>query len=145
MAAMVAMAACAGTIGAGAAQALTLTSLKGQGLDADYGSYAPGGDCGKEPRIAIGDAGLTFHANGQTVKPARFEHALTYMGQSYDGIGQWFFPFPINDGDYGPVLMTVNADEKRGVVTLEADLAPGKSLAPFQAALVRASPFLRCK
>lgn len=129
----------------GAAQALTVTSLKGHGLEADYGRYAPGGDCGKEPRIAIGDAGLTFEATGQTVQPARFEHALTYMGQGYTGISQWFFPFPVDDGDYGPLLMTVNAEEKRGVITLEADLAPGKTLSPFHAALVRGSPFLLCK
>lgn len=129
----------------GTASAVTLTGFKGQGLDAIYGSYAPRGDCGREPRLIIGESGFTFHAGGRTVTSRRFEYAVSFMGPEYQGISSVFFPFPVNDGNMGPVLMIVNDDEKRGVIRIEADLAPGQRLDPFHAALTQGSPFLLCK
>lgn len=127
------------------AEALTLNGFKGQGLEAIYGSYAPRGDCEREPRLTIAEAGFTFRAAGRTVTSTRFEHALTFMGPSYEGISSVFFPFPVNSGNMGPIIMIVNDDEKRGVIRIEADIPPARRLDPFHAALTAGSPFLLCK
>jgi hypothetical protein len=129
---------------AGNARALTLHGLKGQGLSAAYGTYAPRGDCQREPRITVDDSGFTYRYRGHTSHPTTFEHALTYAGPDYQGIGQWFFPFPLSDSDYGRLLMTINPDEKAGTLKFEPNVAPGESLTPLQAALVKGSPYAKC-
>ncbi|MDG2515123.1 hypothetical protein P7B04_20785 [Sphingobium yanoikuyae] len=126
------------------AWAVPLNGLKGQGLNAIYGSYAPRGDCTAEPRLSIDDSGFTFRANGRVVKSVRVEQALSYLGPDYRGISLVFFPFPVSDDDFGPVVMTVNDGERRGVIRLEADFAPGRRVDPFQVALTRSSPYSRC-
>lgn len=128
----------------GSAGAVTLTTLKGMGLEGGYGSYAPRGDCSQGVRLTISESGFTFSALGQSVRSNRFEYAASYLGPTYEGISAVFFPFPVSDYDFGRVVMTVNDDEKRGVVRLEADLAPGQRLDPFKAALVSASPLRLC-
>ncbi len=127
------------------ASALTLTTLRSQGLESIYGSYAPLGDCALEPRIVIDEAGFSFHANGQTRRSHKFEHALTFMGARYEGIVQVFFPFPAGAGDFGPLIMTVNAGEKPGAIRLESDLPPDRKPDPFHGMLTRASPYQLCK
>jgi len=124
--------------------AVTLSSLKEQNLNNIYGSYAPRGDCTKDVRLTVDESGFTFRALGRTVKTARFEYALTFMGPSYAGISAVFFPFPIDAGNYGPVIMTVNDEEKHGVIRLEADVPRGQRADPFHAALVGSSPYLLC-
>lgn len=128
-----------------AALAVSLHGLKGQGLDTIYGSYAPRGNCGAEPWLTIDDGGFTFRALGRVQKRAQVEYAVSYLGPDYKGISAIFFPFPVDDNDFGPVLMIVNDGEKRGVIRFEANVAPGKKLAPFNAALTAASPFLPCR
>src|SRR3546814_2946845 len=57
----VGLAACAiATIAAASAQALPLSSSKDQGVDHIFGSYAPRGDCSKEPRVTIDEKGMTL-------------------------------------------------------------------------------------
>ncbi len=129
----------------GTAGAVTLTSLKGMEFAGSYGSYAPRGDCSQEVRLVIDESGFTFRASGRTVKSARFEYAASFLGPTYEGISAVFFPFPVNDSDFGQVIMTVNDDEKRGVVRLDADVPRGQRLDPFKAALVAGSPLLLCK
>src|SRR3546814_9318912 len=70
------------------------------------------------------------------------EWPLTFMGNSYQGIGRLFFPFRASDNP-GPVLMTFNADEKAGKLTFEP-FSNGQALSPLQAALVKGSPYARC-
>src|SRR3546814_10323050 len=71
----VGLAACAiATIAAASAQALPLSSFKDQGVDHIFGSYAPRGDCSKEPRVTIDEKGMTFRANGREIKPPRVEY-----------------------------------------------------------------------
>ncbi len=132
-------------LGSAAANALTVTGLKGQGFDGIYGDYAPGGNCQIEPRVTIGDAGFTFRVNGKSVQPKSFEYAASFMGQSYDGIMSAFFPFPVSDSDYGRSMMFVNADEKPGVIKFEPNLGPGEQLPAIEANLIKASPFMLCK
>lgn len=125
--------------------ALTISGLKGQGLEKIYGSYAPRGNCAAEPRVTIDDKGFTFRANGRTLLASKVEYAVSYMGQSYEGIASVFFPFPRSEDDFGPVVMTVNDGEKRGVIGFGADLRRGQRADPFHAALTSASPFTLCK
>ncbi|MGE8136252.1 hypothetical protein ACQKO5_21885 [Novosphingobium subterraneum] len=42
----------------GSAGAVTLTTLKGMGLEGSYGSYAPRGDCSQGVRLTISESGL---------------------------------------------------------------------------------------
>jgi hypothetical protein len=127
------------------AQALPLSSLKDQGLDNIFGSYAPSGDCSKGPRVVIDENGMMFRANGRDVRPQRVEYALTFMGASYDGITAVFFPFPTSNNDFGRVIMFVNDDEKQGVVRFEADLPQGQRADPFHAAFTNAAIFSLCQ
>src|SRR3546814_7884490 len=114
-------------------------------VDHIFGSYAPRGDCSKEPRVTIDEKGMTFRANGREIKPPRVEYALTFMGQSYDGIMAVFFPFPVSSNDFGRALMYVNDDEKRGVIRFESDLPRGQRPASFHAAFTGGGPFTLCQ
>ncbi|MAF63331.1 MAG: hypothetical protein CL680_17970 [Blastomonas sp.] len=127
------------------AHALPLTDLEGQGVDHIFGSYAPGGDCSKEPRVVIDQKGMLFRAKGREVRPQRVEYALTFMGPSYEGMTAVFFPFPVSENDYGRVIMFVNDDEKPGVIRFDADLPPGGRPDPFHAAFTNGGPFALCK
>lgn len=127
------------------AQALPLSNLERQGVDHIFGSYAPGGDCSKEPRVVIDQNGMLFRAMGREVKPRRLEYALTFMGPSYEGITAVFFPFPVSNNDYGRVIMFVNDDEKPGIIRFDADLPPGGRPDPFHAAFTNGGLFNLCK
>ncbi|WP_296722678.1 hypothetical protein [Erythrobacter sp.] len=130
---------------AATAQALPLSSLKDQGVEHIFGSYAPRGDCSQEPRVRIDENGMMFRANGRNVKPPRVEYALTFLGQSYDGITSVFFPFPVGTNDYGRVIMFVNDDEKPGIIRFDSDLPRGQRADPFHAAFTGAGPFSLCQ
>ena len=119
---------------AASAHAVTINGLQGSGLERIYGSYAPGGDCAREPRVTIGDAGMTFRATGRTVTAARIEYAASFFGGAYEGDALAFFPFPRSDSDFGTVLMFVN-EERTGIVRIEAEAEPGQRLDPFQTAI----------
>jgi hypothetical protein len=128
----------------GNATAVTLDNLKDSQLDDIYGTYAPGGDCKREPRIIVDDSGLAFANAGKTTHGTGIEYALSYGGPEYAGISRWIFPFPVDDNDFGRVLLTFNPEEKRVTLGAESDLGPGQSLSALQAALVKASPYTRC-
>lgn len=132
-------------LSAPAAQAISLTSFKDQGMDPFFGSYAPRSDCSKEPRVTIDDTGMTFRARGRTVKPDRVEYALTFWGQRYDGIVAVFYPFPVSTQNLGPVLMFVNDNEKRGVIRFESELLRGQRADPFHAAFTGGGLFTLCQ
>jgi hypothetical protein len=124
------------------ASAITVTNLRNVHLDALFGRYAPGGDCKREPRITVDATGFTFTNGGRTAHPARFEHAVSYGPHDYAGISSWFFPFMKNDDDFGPVLMTFNANEKRGLLMIENERAGAGN--PLYVALAKGSPYRKC-
>jgi hypothetical protein len=124
------------------ASAITITNLRNVHLDALFGRYAPGGDYKREPRITVDATGFTFTNGGRTVHPARFEHAVSYGPHDYAGISSWFFPFMKNDDDFGPVLMTFNANEKRGLLMIENERAGAGN--PLYVALAKGSPYRKC-
>lgn len=110
------------------------------------GRYAPGGDCKRQPRITIDASGMAFEVEGHSKRVAQLEYAASYGGNFYEGSSQWFFPFG-RDGAY-PILMTFNADEKAGVLTIaphDEGYAGGPPLTPRNRALVAGSPYLRCR
>lgn len=111
-----------------------------------HGRYAPGGDCQRQPRIVVDAAGIAFEVAGKTDRVTHLEFAASYGGNFYEGSSQWFFPFG-RDGNY-PVLMTFNADEKAGVLTIEGHdegWKGGPALTARNQALVSGSPYLRCR
>lgn len=128
-----------------AANALPLSNLKDQGVDHIFGTYSPSGNCSKEPRVVIDQNGMRFHANGREVRPQRVEYALSFMGQSYEGITAVFFPFPVSNTDYGRVIMFVNDDEQSGVIRFDSDLPRGQRADPFHSAFTDAGLFRLCE
>lgn len=139
------LAAAVAVLHAADAMALDLTSLKGQGVDASYGRYAPRGDCTRGPYVTVGDAGFAFEVGGKAVKTTTFVNVLTYAGQDYRGVSTWYFPFVVNATH--PVLLTLNANENKDALTIEAydqGYKGGPPLTPFNAALVKGSPYARC-
>lgn len=111
-----------------------------------HGSYAPGGDCTKSPRIVVDATGFTFEVNGQQEKATRFEYAASFGGNSYQGITQWFMPFKNANG--WPLFMAFNAGEKPGALAIEPQdegWQGGPPLSGRNAALVKGSPYAKCK
>src|SRR3546814_7758745 len=84
-----------------------------------YGSYAPGGDCSREPRVTINSTGMTFRASGRDVKTTRLEYAASIFGVRYEGITLAFYPFVKSDNNLGPVLVYVNDEEKPGAIRID--------------------------
>ena len=129
----------------GAARAVEVHDLKG--LEAIFGRYAPGGDCRRQPQILVDVTGLTFEGAGKTEKVTNPEYAVSYGGDGYDGNARWIFPFR-NGADSYPILMTFNDGEKPGAFTIgghEEGYPGGPPLSARNAALVKGSPYAKCK
>jgi hypothetical protein len=127
----------------GAAAAAEVSDLKG--WDTLFGRYAPGGDCAREPRVVVDATGIAVEFQGATEKSTKLEHAISYGGPDYRGKSQWFFPFSSANG--WPVMMTFNAEEKEGVLSVEPHdegYAGGPKLSVRHQALVAASPYKKC-
>lgn len=125
------------------ASAVSIDGFKGQGLEKIYGSYGPGGNCTRQPLLVVDDRGMTFTVAGQTTTRAKVEYAVSYMGPEYEGTTMVFFPFPVNDDDFGTLLMYMNYEERPGEVRFESNVGPGQRLNAMQTALV-AAPLRRC-
>ena len=89
-----------------------------------YGSYAPGGDCAKLPRIDVGSTGVHLDTPVGKRGPLSIMVSYTWIGgATYDGIQSWAL---VKHGgkdrwgdDHRPVVLTFNAGERRGVLTAE--------------------------
>ena len=126
------------------AHAVEITGMKDFPLL--HGRYAPTGDCRRQPRILVDAEGMAFEIEGRGERVSRMEYAASYGGNFYEGNSQWFFPFG-REGHH-PVLMTFNADEKPGVLTVaphDEGYPGGPALNPRHRALVAGSPYLRCR
>jgi hypothetical protein len=129
---------------AGAAAAVEVNDLKG--FDDLFGRYAPGGDCKRQPQIVVDVTGFTFEIAGKHEKVMNPEYAAGYGPSDYDGITKWFFPY--RKGDGYPILMTFNGAEKKGTLAVDPQdegWKGGPPLTPVNAALVKGSPYARCK
>jgi len=110
-----------------------------------FGRYAPSGDCKRQPQVRVDAGGMSFDVAGKTERVTRLEFAASYGGNFYEGTSQWFFPFG-TPGDW-PVLMTFNAGEQAGTMTIEGHdqgWKGGPPLSPRHRSLVDGSPYRRC-
>ena len=129
---------------AGTVDAVEVNDLKG--FDDLFGRYAPAGDCKRQPQIVVDVTGFTFEIAGKSEKVTNPEFAASYGAHDYDGIAKWFFPY--RKGDGYPILMTFNGDEKQGTLAIDPQdegWQGGPPLSPGNAALVKGSPYARCK
>lgn len=105
------------------------------------GSYAPGGDCAKEPRLTLTDV-LTVQAAGKSTRFGPVDSCTTCVaGPDYSGIEVWVSQLGADGMPREPTLR-FNADEKRGVVVI--DKTGSQTFAPPMRALAMASPLKRC-
>lgn len=119
-------------------------SLPASAFGETFGRYAPGGDCQREPQVVVAATGLEITFGGSTDRIARPDVAWSFGGNYYQGISLWLFPY---GGDERPVLLTLNAGEKPGVMLIEPHdrgYPGGPALSPRHAALAKGSPYLRC-
>lgn len=141
--AVVALALAATLAAAGTVAAVEVHDLAG--LEDIFGTYAPGGDCKKQPRVVVDVSGLGFDVAGKTTKVTNPEYAASYGPHDYTGITRWIFPFRSKDGY--PILMAFNDGEKPGALGITAQdegWKGGPPLTPLNAALVKGSPYARC-
>lgn len=123
--------------------AIELDSL--DAFKAHHGRYAPGGDCARQPRIVIADGGFTFEGGPDLPAATRPDYAASYMGNFYEGISLFFFPYT---AEPRPLLLTLNAGEKPGVLTLEGydhDYPGGPRLPDKYRPYIAGSPYLKCR
>jgi hypothetical protein len=126
------------------AGSVELQDLKG--FEGIFGRYAPGGDCKRQPQIRVDATGLTFEVGGKSETVTNPEYAASYGGHDYAGSTIWMFPFRLADG-YS-ILMAFNSDEKAGVLSItghDEGYPGGPKLSPRNEALVKGSPYARCK
>ncbi|RZA22173.1 MAG: hypothetical protein EOP93_00940 [Lysobacteraceae bacterium] len=126
--------------------AVGLDSMKG--FEAIFGRYGPNGDCTKYPQVVIDAAGFALdRGKGRVERANRPEYAASYMGNSYDGIAQVFFPY-WNDAGPNPFTATVNANEKRGALLVEGHdfgWKGGPPMPPRYQPWLQGSPYAKCK
>jgi hypothetical protein len=117
-----------------------------KGFEPLFGRYAPSGDCKRQPQFVVDVAGFTFEVGGKTEKVTNPEYAASFGGPEYQGTQVWFFPFRTSDGY--EILMTFNAGEKSGAVTIDPQdqgYLGGPKASPRNAALLKGSPYAKCK
>lgn len=128
------------------ASAVGLDSMKG--FEPLFGHYGPKGDCSRYPQVVIDAAGFALdQGQGKVERANKPEYAASFMGDSYRGIAQVFFPYWTDEGP-NPVMVTVNADEKRGALLVEPQDFGGKGGPPMPARYqpwLKGSPYAKCK
>lgn len=103
------------------------------------GSYAPGGDCTKQPKVVLTDV-LTIHTAAGATRLAPLDACFSCAGGArYDGIEIWVARLGAN-GDPEYPMFRFNADEKRGNLVVDRD----PSASPAVKAVAAASPLKRC-
>ena len=126
------------------ANAVKLDSL--EGFDKIFGRYAPNGDCKRQPQIVVEKKGFTLEIAGQKETASTPEYAASYGGNYYEGISLWFYPYYDEVKDR-PLLLTFNANEKKGVLLVETEFnyKGGPKLPVKYQAVVDASPYAVCR
>ena len=131
------------------AGAVEINDMKG--FEDLYGRYAPAGDCKRQPQVVVDAGGMTFEIAKARTRVTNPEFAASYFGgasDNYEGISRVFFPFRNSSQDGYPIIMMFNADEKKGVMTIEGHdegWKGGPPLTPRNKALVSGSPYSRCR
>lgn len=115
------------------------------GFEKHFGRYAPGGDCSKRPQVVVDRTGFAFEGGPALEKATRPEYAASFMGNFYEGISVFFFPYPVEPR---PFLLTLDADETPGVMTIQGydhDYPGGPKLPDKYRPYIAASPYAKCK
>lgn len=124
------------------AHAIEVADLKG--FEQHFGRYGPGGDCSRQPQVVVGLAGFSFEGGPALPSATRPEYAASFMGNFYEGSSLFFFPYA---EEPRPLLLTLNAGEKPGVLAIEGydhDYPGGPALPERYRPYIAASPYLRC-
>jgi len=133
----------AALVAGGSADAIEVQNL--DGFESYFGRYAPGGDCTKQPQVVIDREGFSFTGGPALPKATRPDYAASYMGNFYQGIGHWFFPYT---AEPRPYVLTIDADETPGKLTLEVfefDYRGGPTLPDRYRPYIAASPYAKCR
>jgi len=105
-----------------------------------YGTYGPGGDCGRSPRVSVDATGVYLVIGTQRGSLGPAEACFSCAGgATYQGIEFWVMP---KAGKGYSVHLRFNANEKRGALMVEP--SGDVPLGPNLRALVAASPYKRC-
>jgi hypothetical protein len=126
---------------------LPAAAIEVQNLDFmanQFGRYAPGGDCARQPRIVVDRSGLAFENGDARHKVERFDYAASFGGVHYSGIGVWLMPLY---GRERPVLLNFNAEEQAGVLVVapyDRGWPGGPPLSARHQVVVDASPYRKC-
>lgn len=135
------MAACAAPV-----LAVGLDNMKG--FESLFGVYGPKGDCSRYPQVVIDAAGFALdQGQGRIERANKPEYAASFMGDSYEGIAMVFFPYWKDEGP-NPVILTLNAGEKRGTLLAEGHDFGWKGGPPMPARYqpwLKGSPYAKCK
>jgi hypothetical protein len=118
-----------------------------------YGSYAPGGDCAKQPRITVDKAGVHLDTAAGKRGPLPMMVSFSFGGgATYQGIQIWGLVKHGGKDQWGedtvPVLLTFNANEQRGALTAERNEGPNSPKAVLDGPLtsiVQAASFRLCR
>lgn len=85
-----------------------------------YGNYAPGGDCARQPRVAVNAAGVFLETAAGKTGPLPVDVCFSCAGGArYEGIQIWVMVKYGMDkwgGDNFPVTMMFNDRERRGAL-----------------------------
>lgn len=91
-----------------------------------YGTYAPSSDCAVQPRIIVNKTGVHLDTAAGKRGPLPIMVSYTFAGGArYSGIQTWALVKHGGKNRWGddntPVILTFNANEKRGVLTAERE------------------------
>jgi hypothetical protein len=106
------------------------------------GSYAPQGDCSKEPRVTLSAKDLVIQSAGKPTRLAPIDACFSCAGGArYEGIEVWVSQLG-PDGNPKEPMFIFNSQEKRGALFVDKSALQGAP-APVRA-VAMASPLKRC-
>jgi len=107
------------------------------------GSYAPGGDCAREPKVTLGAKAITIQTGGKSTRLAPIDACYSCEGGArYEGIVVWVSQLGADRNPIEPFFY-FNAGEKKGALAMEKRGA--QNYPPAHRAVAMASPLQRCK
>lgn len=114
-----------------------------------YGSYAPNGDCSKQPRVNVERSGIHLDTAAGKRGPLPIMVSYSFVGGArYDGIQIWALVKHGGKDRWGddkqPVLLTFNAGERQGALTAER-IDSSVALDGPLSSIVQAATFRICR
>ncbi len=118
-----------------------------------HGTYAPGADCTRQPRVVVGPMGVGVETPAGARGSLPIMVSYTFIGGArYSGIQVWALVKHGGKNRWGddntPVILTFNAGEKPGVLSAERENSGNERPVALDGPLssvVQQSVFRRCK